>query len=33
VDATGDELRVVRQGAISLEQLREVAPVVGDPGR
>lgn len=34
VDATGDELRVVREGAISLERLREVAPVVaGEPGR
>jgi tRNA threonylcarbamoyl adenosine modification protein (Sua5/YciO/YrdC/YwlC family) len=34
VDATGDGLRVVRQGAISLERLREVVPsVVGDPGR
>nr|WP_230323377.1 L-threonylcarbamoyladenylate synthase [Cellulomonas hominis] len=34
VDATGDELRVVRQGAISLERLREVAPVrEGDAGR
>lgn len=27
VDATGDELRIVRLGAIGIEQLREVAPV------
>lgn len=33
VDATDEGLRVVRQGAITLEQLRAVAPVVGDPGR
>lgn len=33
VDATGEDLRVVRQGAISLEQLRAVAPVAGEPGR
>jgi L-threonylcarbamoyladenylate synthase len=29
VDATGEQLRVVRTGAISLEALREVAPVLG----
>lgn len=29
VDATGDELRIVRLGAIGIEQLREVAPVAG----
>nr|WP_143762118.1 L-threonylcarbamoyladenylate synthase [Isoptericola variabilis] len=29
VDATGEHLRVVRQGAVSLEALREVAPVLG----
>jgi tRNA threonylcarbamoyl adenosine modification protein (Sua5/YciO/YrdC/YwlC family) len=29
VDATGERLRVVRQGALSLEALREVAPVLG----
>lgn len=29
VDATGEELRVVRLGAVSLEQLREVAAVRG----
>ncbi|GAA1862076.1 L-threonylcarbamoyladenylate synthase [Myceligenerans crystallogenes] len=29
VDATGDQLRVVRSGAIGLEALREVAPVQG----
>ncbi|GAA1709529.1 hypothetical protein GCM10009809_02280 [Isoptericola hypogeus] len=29
VDATGERLRVVRTGAISLEQLRAVAPVAG----
>jgi tRNA threonylcarbamoyl adenosine modification protein (Sua5/YciO/YrdC/YwlC family) len=34
VDATGDTLRVVREGAIGLDRLREVAPsVAGDPGR
>nr|WP_100423755.1 L-threonylcarbamoyladenylate synthase [Sediminihabitans luteus] len=33
VDATGGRLRVVRQGAITLDQLREVAPVEGaEPG-
>ncbi len=29
VDATGEHLRVARDGAVSLEQLREVAPVLG----
>jgi L-threonylcarbamoyladenylate synthase len=29
VDATGDRLRVVRTGAVSLERLREVVPVDG----
>ncbi len=29
VDATSGALRVVRQGAVTLEQLREVAPVLG----
>ena len=29
VDATGPHLRVVREGAVSLERLREVAPVLG----
>lgn len=33
VDATGDALRVVREGAIGLDRLREVAPVVGDAPR
>ncbi|PRZ04862.1 translation factor SUA5 [Isoptericola sp. CG 20/1183] len=35
VDATGEHLRVVRDGAVSLEQLRAVAPVLGageEPG-
>ena len=31
VDATGDVLRVVREGAVSLEELRAVAPVEGPP--
>ena len=29
VDATGPHLRVVREGAVTLERLREVAPVLG----
>jgi tRNA A37 threonylcarbamoyladenosine synthetase subunit TsaC/SUA5/YrdC len=29
VDATGDRLRLVRAGALSLERLREVTPVDG----
>lgn len=29
VDATGPHLRIVREGAVSLERLREVAPVLG----
>ncbi|MDO8143032.1 L-threonylcarbamoyladenylate synthase [Isoptericola sp. 178] len=29
VDATGPELRVVRQGAVTLAALREIAPVLG----
>jgi tRNA A37 threonylcarbamoyladenosine synthetase subunit TsaC/SUA5/YrdC len=33
VDATGDELRVVRLGALTLEELSAVAPVVGDAAR
>lgn len=32
VDATGEVLRVVRQGAISLERLREVVPTILDLG-
>ena len=33
IDATGDDLTVVRQGAITMEDLRAVAPVEGDAGR
>lgn len=33
IDATGEDLRVVRPGAIDLARLREVAPVAGEPGR
>ena len=29
VDATGPHLRVVREGAVSLERMREIAPVLG----
>lgn len=32
VDATGDVLRVVRQGALDVERLRAVAPVEAAPG-
>ncbi|HEY8293897.1 MAG TPA: L-threonylcarbamoyladenylate synthase [Micrococcaceae bacterium] len=32
VDATGEVLRIVRQGAISLERLREVVPAILDLG-
>ncbi len=32
VDATGEVLRIVRQGAISLERLREVVPTILDLG-
>jgi L-threonylcarbamoyladenylate synthase len=31
VDATGSTLRLVREGVISLEQLREVIPAIEDP--
>jgi tRNA A37 threonylcarbamoyladenosine synthetase subunit TsaC/SUA5/YrdC len=31
IDATGDELVVVRQGVITLEQLREVIPDIIEP--
>ncbi len=32
VDATGEVLRIVRQGAVSLERLREVVPTILDLG-